>query len=133
MSSFVEKISEKLHIGGHKKEEGQQKDGQHAAPAPAGEHGVEHAAGYGEHGVAHVESAPYGDKHGVEHHGHGPAAGCGEAAAHHEGPLEKVKNKIKGKKQPHEGGRQGDDEGSSSSSSESDGEGGRRKQKHGLF
>ncbi|KAI5073346.1 hypothetical protein GOP47_0011359 [Adiantum capillus-veneris] len=143
MSSFA-------HIGGYKKEEEEQKHGLHAAPAPAGEHGVEHAAGYGEHGVAHpaggayVQSAPYGDKPGVGHaggeHDHGKygpasdqAAGYGAGATHHEGPLEKVKNKIKGKKPPHKEGRQGDDEGSSSSSSESDGEGGRRKKKHGLF
>ncbi|MCO5583683.1 hypothetical protein L7F22_037596 [Adiantum nelumboides] len=118
----------------------------HAQDAGTGVYGCDH--GYGEHGVAHPQhaggvygvepgtGAAYGgDKYGVsghdghqhalgEHvHGGDQAAGYGApasaAAAHHEGPVQKVKNKVKAKKEEH-------DDGSSSSSSETDGEGGRR-------
>ncbi|MCO5558990.1 hypothetical protein L7F22_012581, partial [Adiantum nelumboides] len=95
----------------------------------------------GVYGVEPGTGAAYGgDKYGVAgHDGHhatlgehlhgDQAAGYGapaSAAAHHEGPMQKVKNKVKGKKEGH-------DDSSSSSSSESDGEGGRRKKKLGIF
>ncbi|KAH7433595.1 hypothetical protein KP509_07G076400 [Ceratopteris richardii] len=126
----MDKIEEKLHIGGHKEDANHAHataglDGGHGAQANHGQY-VQSAGKYGEHG--HVA--------GPEGHGANAYGAKDAHTGHQEGPLEKIKNKVKGKK----GGAAGHGEdGSSSSSSESDGEGGRRiclvvqKKKHGIF
>ncbi|EFJ37941.1 hypothetical protein SELMODRAFT_437484 [Selaginella moellendorffii] len=105
--SMMEKISETLHIGGHKKEEEHKKeDKAHAA----GEHkGHDHPAGVPCSGSGAVPPpAAAGYKKDEEHK-------AGEEKKH-EGFMEKIKKKKKDRKER----KEGEGKGSSSSSSDSD-------------
>ncbi|KAI5082352.1 hypothetical protein GOP47_0002095 [Adiantum capillus-veneris] len=111
MANMMEKIGDKLHMGGHKKEEphtvGAAHPPQYAAP------------GYGVGAAAPGYSAAT------------PGYGAPTTATpHQEGAMGKIKNKVKGSKNKVK--VHGEDT-SSSSSSESDGAGGRRKKKMGIF
>ncbi|KAI5068575.1 hypothetical protein GOP47_0016920 [Adiantum capillus-veneris] len=103
MANMMEKVGEKLHMGGHKKEDKHQ-PGAHPTPV-----------------------APAGYVHDPHHTGAGATAGAPAAGAHQEGFMGKMKNKVKGGKDKTKAKAHGGD--SSSSSSESDGEGGHRKKK----
>ncbi|MCO5558989.1 hypothetical protein L7F22_012580 [Adiantum nelumboides] len=129
MANFAEKIGEKLHMGGHRKED-EQLYGYGGQPGVGMTHAGDHAVGYGPGYGEHPNVAAY-PQHAGGMYGAGPGVATGygvpaTTAAPHQGPLQKVKNKVKAKKE-------GRGDSSSSSSSESDGEGGRRKKKFGIF
>ncbi|MCO5569811.1 hypothetical protein L7F22_023525 [Adiantum nelumboides] len=117
MANMMEKIGDKLHMGHGKKDEYTEAQPQ-PQPHPANPN-------YGIHAASGAQPTA-----GAAPTGYGVHAAPGvpaSAVPTHEGggTMEKMKNKVKGKKGPH-----GEDV--SSSSSESDGEGGRRKKKIGV-
>ncbi|KAI5082350.1 hypothetical protein GOP47_0002093 [Adiantum capillus-veneris] len=129
MANMMEKIGDKLHMGGHKEEPhtvGAAYVPQYAAPGYATPgYGAAHAPQYAAPGYG--AAAPgYGATHAPQYAapGYGAAApGYGaptSAAPHQEGTMDKIKNKVKGKKNKVK------THGGESSRSESDGEGGRR-------